>query len=613
MGSALALTRFPGTPQRPTGILLTILVGAFSAGCAGDELRGRCATGYEFVNNQCVLICDEGFRPENDACVAICSEPLVWTEGACLCPEGLESVGEQCLEPCASGEERVGDQCLALCPEGEERVGTDCLPLCKDGYVRDSAGDCVLDCPEGYKAVGDVCELDCPANYEAQGDACVLVCEPGEVAVEDTCVVPGAISGAICDMASGTWIAELTVSITLNSGELLTTTTDGAGAFRLDDVPPGTYYVSFEGPTYSNDMAAKVEPGEETIIGWTECLPPPGHLRGAVCDETTGLWVSNAVVTLDDEANSSITTDQFGMFIFMSVLPGDYEVRINYPNGDSETRNATVVSGQITDIGPSICEPPPDPCLDSEPVANAGADQNTVPNATVTLDGGASYAPSGGGLTYQWRVASRPTGSTANLSNPGGQITNLLADVAGDFQVCLQVTDVNGCQSQEDCMFVHVAPLVDLHIELVWMKDDSDVDLHYRRPGANWFGTGDVHWSTSGLTEDWPPAGPAGNPKLDVDNVKGYGPENINVDTLADGGPFTIGVHYWGDGRAGAVDARVRVYANGTLQFEATRTLQYCDDMWTVGEVTVSGNGTAVSVQPINTVQHLINFGYACW
>ena len=49
-----------------------------------------------------------------------------------------------------------------------------------------------------------------------------------------------------------------------------------------------------------------------------------------------------------------------------------------------------------------------DPCLAGGPVADAGVDQEVIPDTTVSLDGTGSYTSSGASLTYSWQVVSRP-------------------------------------------------------------------------------------------------------------------------------------------------------------------------------------------------------------
>ena len=90
----------------------------------------------------------------------------------------------------------------------------------------------------------------------------------------------------------------------------------------------------------------------------------------------------------------------------------------------------------------------------------------------------------------------------------------------------------------------------------------TDLDIHFTQPGGSWFDMsgGDCYFQTT--NPDWGPAGPDGvsgnDPRLEVDNVVGFGPEIIGMDQLWDGGPFTLGAHYWADHGGGAAIARER-------------------------------------------------------
>ncbi|MDF1562453.1 MAG: MopE-related protein [Deltaproteobacteria bacterium] len=245
------------------------------------------------------------------------------------------------------------------------------------------------------------------------------------------------------------------------------------------------------------------------------------------------------------------------------------------------------------------------------PVAAAGPDQSHVPNTVIQLDGSASSDPGGQALTYSWTLTT-PSGSSATLSDPTAPDPTFLGDVGDTFTACLTVTDPEGC-SDTDCVDIVITPLVRLFIELTWDTDTTDVDLHYRAPGGTFFDSSytgaacgwdegsDCHYSEKnpdwGLGGQGVPDGDCTNdPLLDVDDTNGFGPENINHDVLWDGaGDFRVGVHYYRSGSVGATTARVRIYVDGVMVFEAFQSLA-CDDLWEAADVTVSGGGTTVTV-----------------
>ena len=77
----------------------------------------------------------------------------------------------------------------------------------------------------------------------------------------------------------------------------------------------------------------------------------------------------------------------------------------------------------------------------SAPTANAGADQNVIAGATVTLDGSGSSDANGDLLTYSWYYTSKPIGSTVSLSNPTTVNPTFTPDVAGSYVLNLVVND----------------------------------------------------------------------------------------------------------------------------------------------------------------------------
>ncbi len=107
-----------------------------------------------------------------------------------------------------------------------------------------------------------------------------------------------------------------------------------------------------------------------------------------------------------------------------------------------------------------------------------------------------------------------------------------------------------------------------LHVELLWDANYDDVDLHLlnvtRVPDDGWFTSDDCYYANP--SPDWGPAGGAADPNLDVDDIDGYGPENITIDTTPSSGTYHVGVHYYCDRTPGtSTDATIHVYCMGSL------------------------------------------------
>ena len=75
------------------------------------------------------------------------------------------------------------------------------------------------------------------------------------------------------------------------------------------------------------------------------------------------------------------------------------------------------------------------------PVANAGANQNVTTGSTVTLDGSGSSDADGDTLTYKWTMKTKPTGSSAALSDTTAQKPTFTADKDGSYTLELVAND----------------------------------------------------------------------------------------------------------------------------------------------------------------------------
>ncbi|MSP55777.1 MAG: hypothetical protein EXR69_09280 [Myxococcales bacterium] len=75
------------------------------------------------------------------------------------------------------------------------------------------------------------------------------------------------------------------------------------------------------------------------------------------------------------------------------------------------------------------------------PVANAGPDQTVATGTFVTLSGTGSSDPNGDTLLYVWTMTSRPGGSAALLSGSSSPSPTFTADLVGNYEVSLTVSD----------------------------------------------------------------------------------------------------------------------------------------------------------------------------
>jgi PKD domain len=110
---------------------------------------------------------------------------------------------------------------------------------------------------------------------------------------------------------------------------------------------------------------------------------------------------------------------------FVADRPGRYTVQLIVNDG---IENSLPTSVQIS-------------TENSRPTAKAGANQSVMVGTTVHLDGSQSSDPDGDALHFQWTFTARPTGSTAQLSDPTAVQPTFVVDRPGTYTVQLIVND----------------------------------------------------------------------------------------------------------------------------------------------------------------------------
>jgi hypothetical protein len=241
---------------------------------------------------------------------------------------------------------------------------------------------------------------------------------------------------------------------------------------------------------------------------------------------------------------------------------------------------------------------------------------NVEPLDDVVLSGDQSVANIVG---YAWTIVEKPVESSVTLSAPTSVDTGFVfdsslgvtsgVDVAGTFRVRLTVTDASGVASTNDAtVTLSSVPTGGVHVQMSWTIASNDLDLHLGRGfNVNWCSQSDCYYAncTVGSMPDWDGVGDntPGDPRLDIDDTQGFGPENIQIEEPVDNS-YIIGVHAY-DGNGGgpgfsATDVRVKVFINGALSETFDGFLDAKDQFWRVARIEVSGG--AVSINPVDTV-----------
>jgi hypothetical protein len=281
---------------------------------------------------------------------------------------------------------------------------------------------------------------------------------------------------------------------------------------------------------------------------------------------------STAVIAHERQAEAIIDPDELGR----------YRARLTVTNDLGASDTCSVEFNAVGDKPVAMCEATPNP-------AEALRDR-------VTFSGSGSYDPGGTRLTYDWTLRRQPAGSSANM--PNGAATNpdrtgFVADQAGTYVARLVVTNTSGVASDPCDVTLDVVPGEDLWVEMFWSQSGEDMDLHLVRDAGRLRSNQDCYYGNcvrGGL--DWGPNGADGNPSLDLDDVAGRGPENINI-AAPDNVMYHVWVHdYPGSRRTSATDVTVNVYLGGVLEFTDTRSIsgedtetEFAEIDWAAGTV----------------------------
>jgi hypothetical protein len=215
-------------------------------------------------------------------------------------------------------------------------------------------------------------------------------------------------------------------------------------------------------------------------------------------------------------------------------------------------------------------------------------------------------ARAGGTITgYQWRIVDAPPESNGRLRTLDAQTTRFAfdsaagvvngIDVAGTFTVGLIVTDDSGAESTECTIALNAVPGQGLKVQMTWDRPDSDIDLHLVQNNTSWCTASDCSFQNTSTT--W-------GATLDIDDIRGFGPENISVDDPADG-RYTVGVGMY---RADSpTTVTVKIFVGGGLEYEGQRLMDG-GPPWQPARAVITGGIT--TIEELDTVSDQSG---TCW
>ncbi len=225
-----------------------------------------------------------------------------------------------------------------------------------------------------------------------------------------------------------------------------------------------------------------------------------------------------------------------------------------------------------------------------------------LPLDQVALSGADSRAQGSRIVEYQWSLVAKPTDSGTQLTDNGND-RGLWLDLAGEYVVELNVIDEEGVEACSPArMRLRATANEDIHIQLVWTtpadpneidSNGSDVDLHLMHPLGEWnerpydcfWRNLSPDWGTPRRFENGTQIGAEDDPSLDIDDVDGWGPENINLDNPEMNTTYDVGVHYFSDHAYSVSYATVRIYIGGILFQEFRRQRMIDQEFWHVATI----------------------------
>jgi peptidoglycan/xylan/chitin deacetylase (PgdA/CDA1 family)/PKD repeat protein len=227
-------------------------------------------------------------------------------------------------------------------------------------------------------------------------------------------------TGSTAALANGTTMHPTFTADVIGSYALQLIVTDQWGAVST----PATIMVSVSNsaPVANAGPAQTVSVGATVTLDGSNSSDPDGDTITYAWTFTSKPIGSTAILNNYTTMHPTFTADKAGSYVVQLLVTDSH--------GAASTPASVTISTQ-----------------NSAPVANAGSPQTVNLGATVTLNGSGSSDPDGDSITYAWSFTSRPTGSTAALSNATTMHPTFTADKAGSYVVQLLVTDSHGAAS----------------------------------------------------------------------------------------------------------------------------------------------------------------------
>ena len=556
------------------------------------------------------MACNAGGGTKKCETTADCKEGLICVDDRCKQPEQTDT-GDPDVQEVSSDIPTETDEPVCI-PDCSNRVcgfepicATPCGMECADGYFCDDGlcveGECTPDCfgrecgPD--PACGAMCGPECGEGTVCNSGHCEpLECIPECLGLE---CGPDPVCGVPCGSCEGGILCEggLCISECIPDCIGLECGPDPVCELSCGSCQPDS--VCEDGECIEEECipnCSGLECGPDPRCGESCGSCPDGLLcQGSQCVEEE--CISNCAgleCGPDPRCGESCGTCSDGLLcqgshcVEEECIPNCAGLECG-PDPVCSLSCGMCPGDSFCDDGECVSEPPGISAIVSIQIESGGnvdnytndgsgpLELNSEPLAMVTFDGTGSHSE----LPveeYVWDLREQPAGSTSTfVSDESGETGQLFLDLVGSYVLCLTIIDANDTMSAPTCTTIFAIPSQLIHIQLVWDTDTSDMDLHLLHQNAQgqWgMGSQNQPWDCyfANKTPSWG-VGVESTPSLDIDDINGYGPENINLDNPEDDHVYSVGVQYYDPHEAGESIATVRIYIHSSLESEQSRAL----------------------------------------
>ena len=620
-GSGTSLNEFPcDTNQRcSNGACEADPCGFESPECVGSDRYRFCDEGDDVPT---IVVCtslsecagaDAGCRCDRGECVVNACQP---NSARCVGNSAQQCAddGTEYLDPvaCSGGENCVDGRCLAsVCTSGERVCSESGVLQCRQS---EDGWDAVETCNSDQSCRGGNCEdhictpgsrfcsasqvRDC--SEDGLSSSIVQTCSASEICTSGTCVP------AICTPDDRRCDGDNVQTCNSQGSAWATVQSCASGDLVCDDGSCVVPDCVADSHRCASSSRAEVCNSQEEWVLYDTCTSDERCDSGICVDDSCSSGSSTYC-----ERNRLV--DCVGGNIFAS---GDWEVTVC---GDDETCNA---AAEICDE--LNCVPNNRRCadIDTALVCNvSGSSESQFDCAQGSLCSEGICSSSGcleGSVHCVDNISYRCISSentTIWETNPCGSDVCRAGDGNCVQRVCepneLVCADDNTrktcnsdgtawlttpCAAEHSCTAGHCVANSAITATLTWDAADADLDLHVLYPGGTWFSSPlDCHYLNRNAS--W---GTATTATVDIDDINGFGPEQITISTPEPDVAYRVGVHVYGDSRNNTsipVTATVRVYVDASLigtftaELDNLSTGRCTGEFWDVGTVTYNSAG----------------------